>query len=168
MKSIAALNWSHYYVDGHRQFYQPYIGKTGNEHQAYSPLLSRGWALQERLLASRYVHFTAEELVWECRNCTTCECKFLATSESDWRRSQRDVAGFKTSKVTFDNILGSSVRISLFREWLEIVEAYTGKGFTYRQDLLPGLSGLAKQLQQQGTGEYLAGLWKDDLLYGLL
>jgi Heterokaryon incompatibility protein (HET) len=38
------------------------------------PLLGRAWALQERLLATRVVHFTPSELVWECRSGVDCEC----------------------------------------------------------------------------------------------
>jgi len=33
----------------------------------YGPLTTRGWALQERVLSSRIVHFTEEGIVWECR-----------------------------------------------------------------------------------------------------
>jgi hypothetical protein len=38
------------------------------------PLLSRGWAFQERILAPRVLHFCESELVWECRQISTCEC----------------------------------------------------------------------------------------------
>ena len=38
------------------------------------PLLTRGWAYQERLLSNRLVHFTKNELVWECRESMLCEC----------------------------------------------------------------------------------------------
>ncbi|KAH7359698.1 heterokaryon incompatibility protein-domain-containing protein [Pyrenochaeta sp. MPI-SDFR-AT-0127] len=38
------------------------------------PLLSRGWAFQERLLSPRTLHFCGSELVWECREASTCEC----------------------------------------------------------------------------------------------
>jgi hypothetical protein len=31
-----------------------------------SPVFSRGWILQERILAPRVLHFAAESLVWEC------------------------------------------------------------------------------------------------------
>lgn len=34
-----------------------------------SPLSGRGWLLQERLLASRTLHFGCEQLFWECREC---------------------------------------------------------------------------------------------------
>lgn len=38
------------------------------------PLMSRGWAFQERLLSRRILHFAEAELVWECRELSTCEC----------------------------------------------------------------------------------------------
>lgn len=39
-----------------------------------NPLLSRGWAFQERVLSPRVLHFCKEEMVWECANGTVCEC----------------------------------------------------------------------------------------------
>jgi hypothetical protein len=41
------------------------------------PLLSRGWAFQERILSPRVLHFCKEELLWECRGETVCECGSL-------------------------------------------------------------------------------------------
>ncbi|KAI8724343.1 HET domain-containing protein [Fusarium sp. LHS14.1] len=38
------------------------------------PLLTRGWAYQERLLAPRVLHFCRGELVLECLRTTVCEC----------------------------------------------------------------------------------------------
>jgi hypothetical protein len=38
------------------------------------PLMSRGWAFQERLLSPRILHFCESELVWECRELSVCEC----------------------------------------------------------------------------------------------
>jgi hypothetical protein len=39
----------------------------------YGPLTTRGWALQERVLSGRIVHFTEEGIVWECRTSIQCE-----------------------------------------------------------------------------------------------
>ena len=47
--------------------------KTARLH----PLLTRGWVFQERILSSRMLHFCAEEMVWECRTETLCECGSL-------------------------------------------------------------------------------------------
>ena len=48
------------------------IGQS--ELHARFPLMSRGWAFQERLLSRRVLHFSEAELVWECRELSTCEC----------------------------------------------------------------------------------------------
>lgn len=37
------------------------------------PLGKRGWALQERLLPARTLHFTPTQMVWECQNRTASE-----------------------------------------------------------------------------------------------
>jgi hypothetical protein len=46
------------------------------------PLLTRGWAFQERLLSPRVLHICESELVWECREATTCECGGLSQERS--------------------------------------------------------------------------------------
>ncbi|KAK3902817.1 heterokaryon incompatibility protein-domain-containing protein [Staphylotrichum tortipilum] len=38
------------------------------------PLLTRGWAFQERILAPRVVYFCRDEMSWECNSLSTCEC----------------------------------------------------------------------------------------------
>ncbi|KAJ1327434.1 HET domain-containing protein [Microdochium nivale] len=40
---------------------------------AEAPLNARGWVLQERVLASRALHFGKEQLLWECRGLSACE-----------------------------------------------------------------------------------------------
>lgn len=38
------------------------------------PVFRRAWTLQERLLATRLVHFAAGEIIWECASMCACEC----------------------------------------------------------------------------------------------
>ncbi|KAB2102133.1 hypothetical protein AG0111_0g9498 [Alternaria gaisen] len=47
-----------------------HIGEEG----ALTPLLKRGWVCQERLLSPRVLHFCEKELVWECRESSSCQC----------------------------------------------------------------------------------------------
>jgi hypothetical protein len=82
--------------------------------------------------------------------------------------STKEAMGFQTSKSNFDQILLSPNQKVMYRQWLQMVEVYSLKDFTSRYDLLPALSGLAKQMRRQGAGDYLAGLWKGDLICGLL
>ncbi|RDW87253.1 hypothetical protein BP5796_02947 [Coleophoma crateriformis] len=40
---------------------------------ADAPLSSRAWTFQERYLARRTLHFSGEQIFWECREITACE-----------------------------------------------------------------------------------------------
>lgn len=66
-----------------------------------APLSSRGWAFQERLLATKYVQFRSYELVWECKSALWCECG--AVSRPSQNREQ-------LSKQAFYKSLESSSR----------------------------------------------------------
>lgn len=50
---------------------------SSEEARERCPLFQRGWALQERLLSPRILHYTQDELVWECLGSTSCECGTL-------------------------------------------------------------------------------------------
>ncbi|PQE03462.1 heterokaryon incompatibility protein [Rutstroemia sp. NJR-2017a BVV2] len=99
-----------------------------------TPLAKRAWALQERLLAPRSIHFTRTGLAWECKTGTATEtspqlveCKFPTTN------------------------------------WHEIINLYTKAQLTHTSDKLVAISGIVRPLQDQHTGGYLAGLWRNGL-----
>jgi hypothetical protein len=48
--------------------------QTVSSMTRHFPLLTRGWAFQERLLSRRVLHICESELVWECREACKCEC----------------------------------------------------------------------------------------------
>ncbi len=53
--------------------------------------------------------------------------------------------------------------------WYEVVETYMDESVTHDSDKLAAIAGLANGFQDQGwCQEYIAGLWKEDLLRGLL
>lgn len=43
-------------------------------HAKFHPLFSRGWCFQERLLSRRVLHFTRNEIIFECGEGMRCEC----------------------------------------------------------------------------------------------
>ncbi|KAL2073379.1 hypothetical protein VTL71DRAFT_10703 [Oculimacula yallundae] len=124
-----------------------------------SQLFTRGWAFQERILATRYVQFRSQELIWECKTSLWCECGTLS------RPSQlREPA----SKHAFYQSLQSHDQSVIHSLWSRIVNTYASKALTNGNDILPALSGLAKRFQGSAAGEYLAGLWRQDLPVSLL
>jgi hypothetical protein len=108
------------------------------------PLLSRGWAYQERLLAPRVANFTANELVWECICNTVCECS---------SRSHTSQQIIKCPKGSFRSSA----------DWWRYIERYSELALTNESHRLPAISGIAKIVQDSTSGTYLAGLWSGHL-----
>ncbi|KAF4944055.1 hypothetical protein FSARC_14775 [Fusarium sarcochroum] len=120
------------------------------------PLSDRAWSLQEQLLASRMVHFTSKEMVWECQSKLLCQCMELdrRSSEPSYQLSLRHFLDLPFPEK--------------FKTWYKLVNEVMQRCIMNPQDTLPCLSGLARHFQEAGAGNYLAGLWYNDLPLGLL
>ncbi|KAK2758759.1 hypothetical protein FQN54_003450 [Arachnomyces sp. PD_36] len=131
---------------------------------AFSPLLSRGWVFQERLLAPRTLHFHYEELIWECNTGISCECSRL----TDYKLGDPDATMEDSTsdqlKTMYWAILGNSTEAEILDSWLDIISDYCSLGLTKEQDRLPALAGLSSRVAPRLRGSsYLAGLWSQDL-----
>jgi hypothetical protein len=130
------------------------------QHEAQRwPLISRGWVFQERLLAPRVVHFTSDEILWECRECNVCQCGgFKVADREVWQ-----------NKTYFRRILEAGENDGLVAGWQALVENFSSLKLSRDTDKLPAISGLAKKMAQRRPGaRYLAGLWDDSLELDLL
>jgi hypothetical protein len=113
------------------------------------PLLSRAWVFQERLLAPRVLHFSHNELVWECSELGDCQCRgYYAPSNPktfDWKRKD---------------------------SWVSAVELYTSLHLTIEEDRLPAFFGFvtfyAQSISASIETDYFAGLWRSSLHEDLL
>lgn len=114
------------------------------EEELVGPLLERGWVFQERLLSRRFIHFTPDEIFWECREGTWCECDSRKT-EWEIRRTQNP------------RTIGSL-------DWDLIARQYNDTQLSCEKDRLPALAGVARRYGELlGGWTYLAGLWKEQL-----
>ena len=52
-------------------------------------------------------------------------------------------------------------------EWLNLVEAFSARQLTMAKDKLVAISGLARVIAGESKDEYLAGLWRSNILAGL-
>ncbi|KAL9115853.1 MAG: hypothetical protein Q9227_000221 [Pyrenula ochraceoflavens] len=157
------------------------------------PLFTRAWCFQERLLGPRVLHFTKDEIVYECITGINCECGSLTDFSEEWLLpSRRHVASYlgKHEKNGFANpALGSSLfstnesiigrlpeltipysplENNPLLEWRALVAEYSAKSISRSSDWLPALAGLASIWHEAGAGHYLAGIWSQDLLRSLL
>ncbi|KAL1387616.1 heterokaryon incompatibility protein-domain-containing protein, partial [Phyllosticta capitalensis] len=117
-----------------------------------TPLLQRAWAYQERLLSPRTLHFGNQELLWECKESTTCQC---GVQFRKW--------GQTCPKLDVLCRYGFYSRL-----WHRVVEDYSVLQLTKESDRLPAIAGIAKRVQSlRGSEDYLAGLWRGSLLEDL-
>ena len=138
----------------------------------HAPLTRRAWVLQERLLSPRVLHFGKRQLFWECNQLRACEFYpkgMLAIDRTSTGVSITDKF-LKESVTTIlhglsDNALTSS---QMHGAWNDIVQHYTKCNLTLSKDKLVAISGVVKRLQPLFKTNYLAGLWRDNLLEQLL
>jgi hypothetical protein len=120
-------------------------------------LTSRAWALQEHVLSTRIMHYTATELLFECKTSCRCECtpsrKPLPTTpaiipRAIARRHKHDGA--------------------VWDAWHRIVEQYSKRDLTVANDKLPAISGVANKVKEAMSSPYIAGVWEHNLAPDLL
>ncbi|KAK5656008.1 hypothetical protein OQA88_5146 [Cercophora sp. LCS_1] len=125
-------------------------------------LEDRAWCLQERVLSTRIVHFARDEFFWECHAVKYCECEQIMYNSGHGR-------GTPTIRDDFQEIMEPNVdRAARGELWMRIVLESARRQISFQKDRLPVLSGMVKELQRAGFGEYHAGLWRENLPMQLL
>ncbi|KAJ9669016.1 hypothetical protein H2201_000842 [Coniosporium apollinis] len=126
------------------------------------PLLTRVWVFQERLLSPRVVHFASDELVWECMQEHTCQCKTSCHFSGG-------LADPFPLKAAYTERLMTNP-IDLQKKWYDLASVYNQLLLSFEKDRLPAIAGAAQQIETyRGVDhDYLAGLWRSTLAGDLL
>ncbi|KAL2066061.1 hypothetical protein VTL71DRAFT_2132 [Oculimacula yallundae] len=143
------------------------------------PLNQRAWVVQERLLAPRTLHFTTEQIYWECRTSTASEAfasrvsgtagtKIAEVKDAVSETSESQTTSGKLMKWMKEKVENRHSTARDFRVWNQLVMAYTKGNLTQERDKMIAISGLADIFQGKADDEYLAGLWRRALPYQLL
>ena len=120
-----------------------------------TPIASRAWTHQERVMARRCLIFTAQETSWECKKGLTCDCMKSHLHQNELLPNLRDaIATTVRHFATADDA---------YRFWDTAVSTYSRRNITMCTDRLPAICALANVVQAATGSEYLAGLWKHDL-----
>ncbi|OCL09915.1 HET-domain-containing protein, partial [Glonium stellatum] len=125
------------------------------------PLSTRAWCFQERLLATRVLHFTDEEIVFECK--TSCECECGSISHRQYSTPLKSLY----NGIIQDIFAPTSFAPNEWEGWKMIVSPYIRKDLTDPRDVLPALAGVASRVQCDKLGRYFVGLWESQLAEGL-
>lgn len=153
-------------------------GKSG------SPLLDRGWAFQERLLANRLLRFTSHGIEWECNKIhqgrlglMSRTIRIAKLARIDPRVKEGTLTPTRVGEEDevrsrhLADFLGQNTPDSIYLAWHDIVSYYSEKELTRITDKLSALSGLARLVSESLSVKpeaYLAGHWRDDLNPSLL
>lgn len=125
-----------------------------------SPLNERGWVMQERALSQRVVHFTEHGVFWECG--------MLKAHDVYGNLDQQVDRGSCRHRESMMSVARSRRTRHLCPvEWFHFIKQYSFAKFTNPRDRLMALSSVARAVQPVIGADYLAGLWRNDLIRGL-
>jgi len=145
-----------------------------------SILSTRGWAAQERVLAPRILHYTRQQMIWECADCLFYEAFIGAGGSNAWRNvysksacqqfvtealSQEDtILSYQNHKAKMPECGLSNISMDRIETWQQCVGIYSSRSLTVPNDKLHAIAGVARILNHSGQlGEYLAGIWSTNL-----
>lgn len=129
-----------------------------------SPLRLRGWAVQERILSKRVVHFATNCVLWGCEGSRATEVYPAGLHPED--ESHGWIGSWMID--AFGRLEDHDVS-SVLRGWYEFVSYYTATRFTYQLHRLPALVELSDMVHERigRDHRYLAGIWEGSISIGL-
>lgn len=144
------------------------------------PLDSRGWVLQEKLLSPRILYYGAQQMYWECRQASLRQDgKFYGTQHDGLTPAKfKDMLDvFAPFQSIFRGFYGPAVPdwgekrrelAARMAQWYNLVEEYSLRQLSFDSDKLAAIAGIAKEYARLTASSYVAGLWREDILVGLL
>lgn len=131
------------------------------EHDG-NPLFSRAWPFQELVLSPRVLSFESDSITWCCN--TSINRDTSHNVAPFWKLVQ----SIRDHLVTENTEKGKTSSNRMRELWEKVVEHFSALGVSNAGDRLIALSGIAKEFQRRTGWNYAAGLWKEDLVQGLL
>lgn len=127
------------------------------------PLATRSWALQERVLARRLLHYNSRQMYYECDN--------GIVGEDGCGSSRRfgNLHGLREEQVKQDEKQDDEEEspTDYHALWKMLIWFYGQRNLTHVTDMFPALSGLAKLFAAKIGADYVAGIWSNELIEGI-
>jgi hypothetical protein len=140
-----------------------YLCCHDSDDRQYGCLDTRGWTFQEMYLPCRTLRFSNHAMYWTCTALSASEAlpngMLPSNNKSDFDKYIRTQPDGSTISKT-DNW-------HKYRWWYNAVERYNSRKFTKESDRLPAIFGLASHFKHAVQDEYIAGIWKADIVNGL-
>jgi hypothetical protein len=120
-----------------------------------SNVLRKAWMIQETVLPTRLLIWGDEQVYWNCHTCLRSEGNNLTQKPFLKLVPRLDIESASVPSTT-----------KCFNQWYKLLEIYCPAALSFERDRLNALSGMAEYFNPQG--DYIAGLWADDIKRGLL
>lgn len=124
--------------------------RDGWKYPDSNKLLPRAWVVQERYLSRRVLHFTHDQVYWECEKRPACE--MYPNGYPVDQRKDHYSEGFQYRKRPLD-----------LKAWSRIVDAYSAARLTKYTDRYAAIEGPARMMSAEMGFNYVAGMWKQNL-----
>jgi hypothetical protein len=125
------------------------------------PLLQRAWFFQERRLSPRIIHFTDNQLVWECQSVHKSETGDI---DENWTTD-----GYKPRVIYGRSVPSYRYPVkNAVAAWQRTVVLYSRLDLTFSKDRLPAIAAIVERMMCTRKDDvYIAGMWKSSLLRDL-
>jgi len=119
----------------------------------------RCWTFQEKEMSTRLLLFGSLRMHFTCARSEWSEGDKAPSDRSQSRAGVSDmITRFKDKRIS---------STGMYQYWYWLVSQYGHRSVTFEKDRLPAIAGLARIIGEALHDQYLAGLWKGDLHYGL-
>jgi hypothetical protein len=136
-----------------------------------APVNRRGWVLQERMMASRVIHFCENQIAWECNHLEAAESArdgvpslhiqpIKPATDSVPPVRPEIPRRYSYTPITDTEPIEQTYNDSI-EHWQTVVERYSKTKLTKPEDKVIALSGYARMKYEEllRTFDYLAGMW---------
>lgn len=134
-------------------------------HQVnFGPLNDRAWVAQERTLSRAIIHYTQEQMWWECNETIASEAftKGFSTDLQIWASTEG------SGQERIRSLSKQSDRNDIYSFWRTFISTYARMAMTFHEDRFAAVAGIARLLGELIDDNFVAGFWEGDLLPSLL
>jgi hypothetical protein len=162
-RTIIESSWT----DQNNKKFHLYTTSGGMKNPFHSPLLRRGWVVQEYILSRRFLHFKGQQMAFECKESYVSEM-YPEKVPKGMLLFTDPLQKAKEPRYLIDHGADPINTPELYTFWEKLVEYYSSCSLTFDTDKLIAISGIAKSLQGTLHDIYYAGMWKSQLPQSLL
>ncbi|PVI00674.1 HET-domain-containing protein [Periconia macrospinosa] len=147
-----------------------------NPYQIFQePINQRAWTMQEMILAPRVLMF-GSRVMWFCQHMTHSDggIEDWSFDDNEMERTRREfqIALSNLDRDTNDEEDSQEKKqpdnSDIYHLWHRIVGTYTRRSLTHAVDKFPAISAIAAEFARLSKSDYLAGLWRSNLIRDLL